>query len=184
MNNDIDNYNQIIDFWFKEISPSKWWSKDQGFDDLIRTRFGNVHQAAVTGELWTWRSNALGALAEIIVIDQFSRNIYRNTKLSFAYDPIALVLAQNIIQQKLDLQLTPTMRGFAYLPFMHSESALIHEEAVKIYQSSKLDGNLEFELKHKIIIDRFGRYPHRNEVLGRESSSEELEFLKSEGSSF
>jgi uncharacterized protein (DUF924 family) len=123
-------------------------------------------------------------LAEIIIIDQFSRNIYRNTPQAFVYDPIALVLAQNMVQYKLDLQLTPVMRSFVYLPFMHSESRLIHQQAEKIYQQLAVEGSLDFELKHKAIIDRFGRYPHRNTILGRESTPEEIEFLKTDGSSF
>jgi uncharacterized protein (DUF924 family) len=184
MENTSHNYQEVISFWFEEISPKQWWVKDQEFDNLIRQRFEKLHSAALKGELWAWRNTALGALAEIIVIDQFSRNIYRNTPQSFASDPIALVLAQNAILQKFDQELAPTMRGFVYLPFMHSESALIHQEAVKLYQQDGMNSNLDFELKHKVIIDRFGRYPHRNIILGRESTLEEVEFLKTDGSSF
>lgn len=184
MENTSHSYQEVISFWFEEITPKQWWVKDQEFDNLICQRFEKLHKTAVMGELWAWRNSALGALAEIIVIDQFSRNIYRNTPESFAYDPIALVLAQNAILQNFDQQLTPIMRGFVYLPFMHSESALIHQEAVKLYQQDGMSGNLDFELKHKVIIDRFGRYPHRNVILGRESTAEEIEFLKTEGSSF
>lgn len=184
MENSLHNYQEVISFWFEEITPKQWWVKDQEFDNLIHQRFGQLHNAAIKGELWSWRNAALGALAEIIVIDQFSRNIYRNMPQSFAYDPIALVLAQNAILQKFDQELTPIMRGFICLPFMHSESALIHQEAVKLYQQEGMSDNLDFEFKHKVIIDRFGRYPHRNAILGRESTLEEIEFLKTEGSSF
>ncbi|MBX9597534.1 MAG: DUF924 domain-containing protein [Burkholderiales bacterium] len=184
MENTSHNYQEVISFWFEEVSPKQWWVKDQEFDNLIRQRFEKLHSAALKGELWAWRNTALGALAEIIVIDQFSRNIYRNMPQSFVYDPIALILAQNTISQKFDQELAPTMRGFVYLPFMHSESALIHQEAVKLYQQDGMNGNLDFELKHKVIIDRFGRYPHRNIILGRESTLEEVEFLKTDGSSF
>ena len=143
-----------------------------------------LHQSAINGELWIWRSTALGALAEIIIIDQFSRNMYRDTSQAFAYDPIALVLAQTAHKNKLDLDLAPIMRSFLYMPFMHSESALIHQEAVKLYQQDGMVANLDFELKHKAIIDRFGRYPHRNLILQRESTAEEIAFLQTENSSF
>ncbi|HLX54817.1 MAG TPA: DUF924 family protein [Aquella sp.] len=180
----FSNYQEVIDFWFNEINPKQWWEKSPQFDDSIRQRFGNLHKAAINGELWAWRSNPLGALAEIILIDQFSRNMYRDTPLAFAYDSMALVLAQTAHKNKLDQELTPTMRAFLYLPFMHSESVLIHQEAVKLFQQAGMEDNLDFELKHKAIIDRFGRYPHRNSILGRESTLKEITFLQTENSSF
>jgi len=182
--NMLSNYQEVINFWFNEINPKQWWEKNPQFDDLICQRFGNLHKAAVNGELWAWRSDPLGALAEIILIDQFSRNIYRDTPLAFAYDSMALVLAQTAHENKLDLELVPSMRAFLYLPFMHSESALIHKEAVKLFQQAGMEDNLNFELKHKVIIDRFGRYPHRNSILNRELTAEEIAFLQTENSSF
>lgn len=177
-------YQKVIEFWFSDITPEQWWKKDASFDALIQNRFGELHHQAKAGELFLWRDSAEGSLAEIIVLDQFSRNIYRDLPDSFACDPQALALAQSAIAQGFDLELDESKRSFMYLPFMHSESALIHNVAVKLYEALGNDYNLEFEHKHKAIIDRFGRYPHRNTILGRESSSEELAFLSEPGSSF
>ncbi|MEW6991580.1 DUF924 family protein [Colwelliaceae bacterium 6441] len=175
---------EIIDFWFSELEPSQWWKKDLEFDSMVQRRFGQRHQQAQAGELFQWRENAKGSLAEIIILDQFSRNIYRDKPESFACDPLALALAQFAIANGFDAELSMTERGFLYLPFMHSESALIHVEAVKLYQALGNQDNLDFEYKHKAIIDRFGRYPHRNNILGRTSTEEEMEFLKQPNSSF
>ncbi|WP_016957778.1 DUF924 family protein [Catenovulum agarivorans] len=178
------NSNQIIDFWFNELEPKQWWQKDSGFDRLIQTRFGDLHNQAKAGELFSWRATALGSLAEIITLDQFSRNIYRDQPEAFASDAMALALAQFAISQQFDQQLSSTQQAFLYMPFMHSESKLIHVEAVKLFEAAGLTNNLEFELQHKNIIDKFGRYPHRNKILGRESTKEEIEFLKQPNSSF
>lgn len=177
-------YKTIIDFWFTEIEPKQWWQKDQEFDSNIQNRFGALHAQAKAGELFHWRETALGSLAEVIVLDQFSRNIYRDDPLSFACDPMALTLAQVAIAKGFDIEVSPSQRSFFYLPFMHSESQIIHQEAVKLYATLGNQYNLEFEYKHKTIIDRFGRYPHRNEILGRKSSLEEIEFLKQPNSGF
>lgn len=175
----------VLSFWFKELTPKQWWEKSDDLDKQIKNRFLKLHNKAIRGELFSWREDARGKLAEIIVLDQFSRNIYRDQKESFAYDPMALALAQELVRNKHDESLSDTEVAFAYLPYMHSESKLIHEEAVKLYSSREgLSNNLDFELKHKAIIDRFGRYPHRNSILGRESSQEETDFLKTPGSAF
>lgn len=178
------NSTDIYNFWFKELTPKDWWSGSKEIDSQIKNRFQDLHTRAVAGELSRWRESAQGRLCEIIVIDQFSRNIYRGDKRSFIYDPMALVLAQELVRLGLDQKLSTTERSFAYLPYMHSESALIHAEAVKLYQAEGLEYNYDFELRHKAIIDRFGRYPHRNEILERQSTQEEIEFLKTPGSSF
>lgn len=175
---------EIITFWFEEIDSSLWWIKDDGFDALIQRRFKKIHQQAANNELFSWRSTALGSLAEIIILDQFSRNMYRDTPNAFAFDNQALCLSQFAIEKGYDLALKETQRSFMYLPFMHSESPLIHQEAIILYQKLGNEGNLSFELKHKMIIDRFGRYPHRNHILGRQSTPEEIEFLKEPNSSF
>lgn len=174
----------ILDFWFKELSPPQWWVKDAALDNTISERFASIHQEAVAGELFDWRINAEGALAEVIVLDQFSRNIYRGDPKSFAADPIALILAQTAIANGFDKQLAPEQRGFLYLPFMHSESLKIHDKAVELYTELGSQNQLDFEVKHKVIIERFGRYPHRNEILGRESTAEEIAFLREPNSSF
>lgn len=174
----------VIRFWFDDIENAMWWKKDQEFDRLISKRFGLVHTQASQGELCEWRLSALGALAEVIVLDQFSRNMYRDTPQAFAYDGQALVLAQCAIQSGMDKALSNTQKSFLYMPFMHSESRFIHEQAVQLYTDLGVEANLKFELKHKEIIDRFGRYPHRNALLGRPSTEEEEAFLKQPGSSF
>ena len=177
-------YQEILKFWFEEIKPSQWFSKDDSFDQLISDRFSDVHSRAVSCELYDWRENAQGRLAEIIVLDQFSRNMFRESPSSFKNDPVALVLSQEAISLGMDKLLEPVERSFMYLPFMHSESIKIHEFAVKLYSQHGTESNLDWEIKHKKIIKKFGRYPHRNEILGRKSTDEELEFLKGPDSSF
>jgi uncharacterized protein (DUF924 family) len=134
--------------------------------------------------LFEWRAEAKGRLAEIIVLDQFSRNMFRGLPLAFASDALALVLAQEAVSAKADALLNPTERCFLYLPFMHSESLRIHEIALELYRNNGLQSNLDFEIRHKQIIERFGRYPHRNSILGRQSTDEEIAFLKQPGSGF
>jgi len=172
----------ILKFWFEEIDPKQWWKKDPVFDQLIIQRFSAVHARAARCELFEWRTQAGGRLAEVIVLDQFSRNMFRDTAQSFACDALALVLAQEAVAAGADQALTPSERSFLYMPYMHSESPAIHEVAVRLFRG--LEKNLEFEMKHKAIIDRFGRYPHRNAILGRTSTPEEIEFLKQPGSGF
>jgi len=134
--------------------------------------------------LFDWRSNALGRLAEIIVLDQFSRNIFRDQSSAFAWDAQALVLAQEAVTAGALEQLESSQQAFLIMPYMHSESKMIHEQAIKLFSRPGLEFNLDFEKRHKVIIDRFGRYPHRNEILGRQSTAEEQEFLKQPGSAF
>lgn len=177
-------FETVLRFWFDEIKPASWWKKDPQFDQLIEERFGEVHRQAVAAELADWRAEPLGRLAEIIVLDQFSRNIYRDDPRAFTADGMALVLAQEAIAAGSDKTFEPQQKSFLYMPFMHSESSVIHEQAVQLFTDAGLQDNVKFTLAHKAIIDRFGRYPHRNEILGRESSEEEIEFLKTPGSSF
>ena len=177
-------YGEILKFWFEQIDPSKWWAKDDDFDQLIRVRFAALHAQATRCELFGWRTEASGRLAEIIVLDQFSRNMFRGSPLAFASDALALALAQEAISAKADEALSPTERSFLYLPFMHSESLKIHELALQLYRNNGIRNNLDFEIRHKRIIERFGRYPHRNAILGRQSTDEEIEFLKQPGSGF
>ena len=177
-------YPEIINFWFEKIEPESWWKKDDDFDQMVRNRFIDVYQQAAKCELFDWRQEALGWLAEIIVLDQFPRNMFRDSPQAFATDPMAVILVQEAVANQVDKELTAVQQGFLYMPLMHSESALIHETALDLYSQPGLEFNLEFEKKHKTIIDRFGRYPHRNAILGRTSTEEEMEFLKEPGSSF
>jgi uncharacterized protein (DUF924 family) len=177
-------HQEVLKFWFEELEPKQWWVKDFELDQLIIARFSEIHDRAARCELAGWRKNASGRLAEIIVLDQFSRNMFRGSPFSFAYDNLALALSQEAISAGADQLLSPVERNFIYMPFMHSESLQIHEEAVELFRRNGQQGNFEYELKHKAIIERFGRYPHRNEVLGRASTEAELEFLQQPGSSF
>ena len=177
-------YREILKFWFEETDPAKWWAKDDAFDQLITGRFSDVHARATRCELFEWRADARGRLAEIIVLDQFSRNMFRGSPLAFASDALALALAQEAISAKAEEALSPTERSFLYLPFMHSESRRIHAVALELYRKNGIQSNLDFEIRHKQIIERFGRYPHRNGILGRQSTDEEIEFLKQPGSGF
>jgi len=174
----------VLNFWFNELEPKDWFVSSAELDDKIKTRFGALLKRAAQCELFTWRDSAEGRLAEIIVLDQFSRNVFRNTPNAFAQDPLALALAQEAISLGLDQALETKHRAFLYMPFMHSESSVIHQQALKLFKAPGMENNYEFELKHKVIIDRFGRYPHRNDILGRQSSPEEIEFLKQPSSSF
>ena len=174
----------ILHFWFEELTPKQHFVKDAALDESIRTRFGDTLEAAARCELFAWRTTAEGRLAEIIVLDQFSRNVYRDTPRAFAQDALALVLAQELVASGQDRSLPVAQRVFAYMPYMHSESALVHTQATALFSQSGMEYNLVFELRHKAIIDRFGRYPHRNAILGRTSSAEELAFLSEPGSSF
>ncbi len=174
----------ILDFWFTELSPKQHYAKDAALDEAIRTRFGATLEAAARCELFAWRATPQGRLAEVLVLDQFSRNVYRDTARAFAQDALALALAQVLIASGQDRSLPLAQRGFAYLPYMHSESALIHAQAVALFAQPGMEDSMRFELRHQEIIHRFGRYPHRNALLGRESTPEELAFLQEPGSSF
>ncbi len=174
----------ILDFWFRETAPAQWWQKSATFDALIRERFGLLHEAAISCELFAWRVSPWGRLAEVIVLDQFSRNLYRDTPRAFAADPQALSLAQTAIALGADEMLPVAQRAFLYMPFMHSESAAIHRIAVELFRTPGMEVNFNSALKHKAIIDRFGRYPHRNAILGRVSTPDEVAFLQLPGSSF
>ncbi|WP_249975444.1 DUF924 family protein [Vreelandella olivaria] len=174
----------VITFWFNELTPEQWFNKDTAMDQHITQRFGNVLARAAACECYEWRHTAHGRLAEIIVLDQFSRNIYRDDARAFANDALALALAQEAVALKADDALSSVERSFLYMPYMHSESAKIHDIAMKLFDQPGLESNLDFEIRHKAIIDRFGRYPHRNAVLGRDSSEEEIAFLQQPGSSF
>ena len=176
--------NEVLTFWFEELEPAMWWTVDPALDQKIGERFGALLESASAGELFDWRADARGRLAEIIVLDQFSRNVFRGTAKAFSQDAMSLVLAQEAIRMGAVDSLSPVERAFLLLPYMHSESRRIHVEAERLYWAFAPEDNYQFELKHKVIIDRFGRYPHRNQILGRKSTPEEIEFLKQPGSSF
>lgn len=179
-----DMQQAVLDFWFNELDPKQWWAKDAELDARITQRFKALLSQAAQGELFEWRATPRGRLAEILVLDQFSRNIHRDTPEAFAQDNVALMLAQEAIASGEAETLTPIERNFLYMPYMHSESPKIHQHAERLFRANGLEDNYNFEVKHKAIIDRFGRYPHRNAILGRDSTAEEIEFLKQPGSGF
>lgn len=180
----MKDYQVVLKFWFEELTPEDWFKKDPQLDQTIQKRFLKILELCVSGELASWRQTPQGTLAQILVLDQFPRNIFREDPRAFAQDPLALAIAQDAIAKKMDLELSIPERKFFYMPFMHSESATIHQEAVRLFSEPGFEENLKFEILHKNIIDRFGRYPHRNKVLGRKSTPEELAFLKEDNSSF
>lgn len=175
---------EVLDFWFVQTAPAAWWRVDAAFDARIRDRFAALHAQARRCELFDWRATPEGRLAEVIVLDQFARNLHRGTPDAFSADPLALALAQEAVAAGADLALPPEQRAFFYMPYMHSESAAIHAVAEPLMRERAPDHTLAFERKHRAIIDRFGRYPHRNAVLGRASTAQELAFLQEPGSSF
>ncbi|APX93977.1 hypothetical protein BWR19_14120 [Halomonas sp. 1513] len=180
----MDDADEILAFWFDELTPAQWFRKDAALDASISRRFGARLEAASRGELWEWRLSARGRLAEIILLDQFSRNVYRDTPAAFANDGMALVLAQEAVAQRRDRHLDVAWRAFLYMPYMHSESLKVHDEALRLFDQPGLEENLRFEHRHRDVIARFGRYPHRNAILGRDSTAQELAFLDEPGSSF
>ncbi len=180
----MTSFNVVLDFWFKEITPSQWWVKDSDFDALISKKFLALHEQANQCELFDWRRSTKGRLAEIIVLDQFSRNIFRDTPQAFSSDPLALALSQEAISLGMHKELNDVERSFLYMPFMHSESLKIHDVALQLFQENGVQSNIDFEIKHRDIIVKYSRYPHRNSILNRTSTAEEIEFLTQPGSSF
>ncbi|ELM6646679.1 TPA: DUF924 domain-containing protein [Vibrio vulnificus] len=177
-------YSEVLTFWFEQLQPKDWFSGGDDTDRMITDKFRSLLLQAAQCELVEWRQHPQGRLAEIIVLDQFSRNVFRGTPQAFAQDPLALALAQEAVALGADGELSLQEKSFLYMPYMHSESPFIHQEAVRLFAQPGLEHNYDFELHHKAIIDQFGRYPHRNAILGRESTPEEVEFLKQPGSGF
>jgi uncharacterized protein (DUF924 family) len=174
----------VLQFWFHDIAPAQWWQVDPAFDRLVEQRFGALHRQAVQCELFDWRADPRGRLAEVIVLDQFSRNLFRGDRRAFEADPLALALAQEAVAAQADAALAAEERAFLYMPYMHSESRRIHEVAETLFRLHTPKHHHDFELRHRAVVERFGRYPHRNAALGRESTPEELAFLTEPGSRF
>lgn len=171
-------WNDVLAFWFVQHGPRDWFSVSAEFDNEIREKFFEVHQAITRGETASWRSDIHGRLGEIIVLDQFSRNMFRGTPEAFASDNLALARAQEIVCNEAFAKLSSAERHMALMPFMHSESQDVHEEALRHFTALGNPDALQYEIAHKNIIDHFGRYPHRNATLNRVSTLEEIEFLK------
>jgi uncharacterized protein (DUF924 family) len=191
-----DESRAILDFWFGAPGSAEhgtarkvWFTKDDAFDALIRTRFGALIERALRGELEAWAEQPESALAQILLLDQFTRNAYRGTARAFAGDARALAAASRMVGSRQDEAVPAFMRGFVYLPFEHAEGLAMQDESVRLFQRLANEAPEEADLldyahRHRVIIERFGRFPHRNELLGRRSTAEELEFLTQPGSSF
>lgn len=176
-------FQEVISFWYNEQNKTHWFTKDAAFDEEIRKRFLSTYESAAKAACFNWRIHPLGRLAEVIVLDQFPRNMFRNNPRAFAADPLALALAQEAVERGIDKNLKTDEKSFLYMPYMHSEALNVHDEAVKLFSQPGLEHNLEYEILHKKIIERFGRYPHRNEVLGRSSTPDEIAYLEKDSSS-
>lgn len=188
----------VLDFWFlpaghpgHDVFRAEWFRKDPAFDAAIRERFGRLVDEALAGGFGDWNATADGALARILLLDQFTRNLFRDTARAFAGDAAALDLAEALVAGGRDKNLPPIRRWFAFLPFEHSESLLNQERAVALFaglrreaQHPAFESAYDYAVRHRDVIERFGRFPHRNAALGRTSTPEEEAFLKLPGSAF
>jgi uncharacterized protein (DUF924 family) len=186
----------VIDFWFGAPgSPERgtqravWFRKDPAFDASIAQRFGPLVERALAGELRDWDAEPASALARIVLLDQFTRNIFRDTARAFAGDRLALEAARSAVAAGRDRAVPPEQRGFVYLPFEHAEDLAAQDEALRLFsaleaEAPALEGLVDYARRHRAIVERFGRFPHRNALLRRPSTPEELEFLRQPGSGF
>ncbi len=192
MDSVVSNTQAVLDFWFG-LPPGEdrkqWFRKDSDFDNQIKTQFLDLYWAMVASSPECWLQTAKSSLTRIIVLDQFARNMFRGTPQSFAADPQALTTAERAIERGYDAELLPVERFFLYLPFEHSENLTHQNRCVKYFERLVLDApelehGLEYARRHRDVIAKFGRFPHRNETLARESTEAELNFLKQPGSRF
>ena len=185
----------VLDFWFLPAADPghgkprpEWFRKDARFDHTIIERFGKLIEQALAGALDSWQVELRGALAHVVVLDQFTRNAFRDTARAFAGDRQALAAARRLVEQKLDRQLVPVERWFAYMPYEHAEDSAMQDQALahftQLEAESEMTDLVSYANRHRDIIRRFGRFPHRNRLLGRTSTPEEEEFLRQPGSGF
>jgi uncharacterized protein (DUF924 family) len=177
---EIGTQAEIVRFW-RDAGSERWFTKDEAFDWLVRARFLAIHEAAARGELAAWEENAEGALALAILLDQFPRNMFRGSAHAFATDPLARAVADRAIARGFDQATDETMRPFFYLPFMHSEATADQDRCVRLYEALGNPDLLEYAKTHRDIVARFGRFPHRNRYLGRNTTAVEQEFLAGGG---
>ena len=175
---------EILNFWFKECKPEQWFKKNEDFDQMIKNRFSSAIEDAINGKLDSWEETETGCLALIILLDQFTRNVFRDTPRAFAGDERALALSKLCFNKDYLTNLDIHRRQFMLMPMMHSENLAVQDTALPLFKKYASEKDYEYAEKHRDIIARFGRFPHRNVILGRKSSNEELEFLKQPGSSF
>lgn len=181
-----DSQQDVLDFWFVETVPAQWFQKNDVFDDMIRDRFMSVYDMAKAGLCDSWKQDADGCLALCVVLDQFPRNMFRNDPKAFATDAKALEIAGYAIKKGFDQVLVPLKRRFIYLPFEHSENLDDQLVNVELFASMQYDDPMgyEYALRHLRVIEQFGRFPHRNSIVGRESTPAELAYLGEPGAGF
>ena len=175
---------EVLEFWFAAATQPNWFARSEAFDARVRDALGPLHAQAARGELDAWASDPRGALALVLLLDQAPRNLHRGSADAFASDPRALKHARAVVDAGHDTHLSELERLFLYLPFEHSESLADQDRCIELTRALPSPQWLDYAEKHRAIIARFGRFPHRNAILGRESTPEELEFLKQPGSSF
>lgn len=186
----------VLDFWFGAPGTPEhgtlrreWFLKDDAFDAGIAVRFGGVVERGLRGELAAWADEPAGALAQIVVLDQFTRNVFRGTPRAFAGDPRALAAASALVGSRLDETLAPIRRAFVYMPFEHAESLAMQDEAVRLFtrlaaEDAAFADMLDYAERHRAVIERYDRFPHRNAILGRVSTGEEAAYLETPGAGF
>jgi uncharacterized protein (DUF924 family) len=176
----------VLDFWFGDDTRARaeWFRADPAFDRQIAERFEPLIESALAGELDAWAQTPRGALARILLLDQFTRNAFRGTPRAFSGDAMALEGARRMVREGHDEALVPLQRLFVYLPFEHAEDLEAQREALRLFARTDLGDQVEWARRHHDVIERFGRFPHRNDILGRASTPEEIEFLKQPGSRF
>lgn len=175
---DPSQISAVLSFWFGELNDEHWWLPGPEVDEAVRERFGALYEALAEDVPQEWRASARGYLAAVIVLDQFPRNMFRNEARAYATDGKALAFSREAIAKRLDAELGTAERMFLYMPFQHSEDAAVQAESVVLFERLGNENALDFARRHKAVIDRFGRFPHRNAVLGRETTQEEAEFLR------
>lgn len=180
-----DSANEVLRFWFDESTPKQWFEKDRAFDRLIANRFSALVDLALADHLKTWHEQPTDNLALVLLLDQFTRNVHRDTPLAFAGDEQALMLTEQSLQAGWIEQCPDAnRRKFWLMPMMHSESVEVQRESLPLFERYTDPDTVRFARRHCEIIERFGRFPHRNAILGRASTAEELDFLTEPGSSF
>jgi len=171
---------RVLEFW-QNAGPKLWFSKDDAFDASIKQQFGALHEKAAANELSNWESEPDSALALILILDQFSRNLFRNDARAFAQDELCLRITKSVLSNEFDAKVDPSVKQFFYMPLMHSESILDQRHCVSLFHAAEMPDNLKYAILHRDIIERFGQFPHRNSVLGRPTSPAERSFLDGGG---
>jgi len=174
------NYQDVIDFWFDEKTKPLWFNSNDEFDLKLRNEYFDVYNAAKNSELTAWQEEVFGALALVIILDQFPLNMFRGLPQSFETEALSREIAAKAINEGFDADLNTEQKAFLYMPYMHSENIKDQDESLILFNQEGLELNLDFALHHYEIVKQFGRFPHRNKIIGRESSKEELEYLNSD----